>query len=100
MDVQSEMVGQQKDGAVEYCENLDAEGSTDWRLPTIAEFTSITDYTTYDNATQVPGFAQFALYWSSTPSAGYADSAWSWLTYDGYANYYGRYNQVSVRCVH
>lgn len=86
-------------GAVEYCENLDAEGSTDWRLPTIAEFTSITDYTTYDNATQVPGFTQGAYYWSSTPVAEYAEDAWSWDTYDGSASNDGRSNQYPVRCV-
>jgi hypothetical protein len=87
-------------GAVEYCENLDAEGSTDWRLPTIAEFTSITDYTTYNNATQVPGFTQDADYWSSTPYAEDADYAWNWNTYYGNAYDNDRSNQYSVRCVH
>ena len=95
-------------GAVEYCQHLNAGGSTlnasaqnVWRLPTITEFNSIADYTVTNNATQVPGFVHFAHYWASTLNAGFADYAWQWSSYDGYTNTTEKNtNAVSVRCVH
>lgn len=87
-------------GAIEYCANLTTEGSSDWRLPTIGEYQSITDFTTYNNATQVPGFAQDDYYWSSTEFAGYPSNAWFWYTYYGSIDSNGKDNQLLVRCVH
>ncbi len=88
-------------GAVEYCQNLVAEGSSEWRLPTIQEYQSITDFTAYNNATQVPGFSQFAYYWSGTPFAESPDNlAWLWATYIGNMFNFDRGSQFSVRCVH
>ena len=86
-------------GAVQYCANLVGEGSSDWRLPTISEYQTITDFTTFNNATQVPGFAQYFDYWSSTPSAVDPNYAWVWYTY--YGNIYdgNRNNKSQVRCV-
>jgi hypothetical protein len=95
-------------GASEYCEYLEADGVTVnattpqnvWRLPTRAEFSSITDDTTYGPATQVPGFAENSSYRSSTPSAEYTDSAWSWNSNGGDTFSDDRNNNYSVRCVH
>lgn len=87
-------------GAVEYCANLVTEGSSDWRLPTRAELVSITDDTIYNNATQVPGFAQDSNYWSSTPSTGGSYYAWFWGAYYGDISVDGRNIQYQVRCVH
>lgn len=95
-------------GAVEYCQYLDADGTTVqttpqnvWHLPTPQEFISITDFSTYNNATQVPGFAQYSYYWSSTEYANNPSYAWIWYTNDGYINndYGTKFNQYHVRCV-
>jgi hypothetical protein len=95
-------------GAVEYCQNLESDGVTAtttpqniWHLPTYHEFASITDTSVYNNATQVPGFAQSDLYWSSTESSSDGPSnAWYWDTYGGSINDGGKGNQGQVRCVH
>jgi hypothetical protein len=94
-------------GAVEYCKYLNADGTTlansqqnIWHLPTIGEYQSITDFTIFNNATQVSGFAPGSDYWSGTKSAGSADDAWVWGAYYGYINYDGKNSQYPVRCAH
>jgi len=92
-------------GATEYCQYLEADGETlantaqnIWHLPTIEEYQSITDYTLYNNATEVPGFAEVTNYWSSTEYAEYPDNAWSWNLWNGYTGVNDKYNQYAVRC--
>jgi len=92
-------------GAVEYCQYLNTDGTTlattpqnIWHLPTIKEYQSITDFTTYNNATQVPGFAQNSNYWSSSEGAEGTNYAWFWDIYYGGISYYGKDNQFTVRC--
>lgn len=87
-------------GAAQYCENLVTEGFSDWRLPTILEYSSITDYSTFNNATQVPGFTQVnSDYWSGTLYSGDSNSAWIWNNYYGSKNFLSKSDQYSVRCV-
>ncbi len=92
-------------GAVEYCQYLNEDGTTlaqtsqnIWHLPTIAEYTSITDYTLFNNATAVTGFAEGSVYWSSTESAEDPEVAWFWSSWYGYTNNYVKNNNNSVRC--
>ncbi len=94
-------------GAVEYCKYLNADGTTlanteqnIWHLPTIQEYQSITDFTIFNNATQVPGFAQSSYYWSGTQHAEDTYNAWLWNTYFGKIGSNGKYNQYPVRCAH
>jgi len=92
-------------GATEYCQYLEADGETlantaqnIWHLPTIEEYQSITDYTLYNNATEVPGFAEDTIYWSSTESAEYPNGAWDWYSWGGYTSNYDKSDPVAVRC--
>ena len=93
-------------GAKEYCQYLNSDGTTlantaqnIWHLPTIQEYTSITDYTRFNNATVVIGFTEGTNYWSSTQNAEGANSAWYWYTWYGNTNLNGKTNQFQVRCV-
>jgi len=93
-------------GAVEYCQYLDINGATStiqqniWHLPTISEYHSITDFTRFNSATQVLGFAGGSGYWSSTLGAEGTGYAWDWYTYDGNIYNNDRNGQNQVRCVH
>lgn len=92
-------------GAVEYCQYLDADGTTVqttpqnvWRLPTIVEYQSITDFSNYNPATQVSGF-QYSSYWASSLYSSISNFAWYWYANDGGITNSNRFNQYYVRCV-
>lgn len=95
-------------GAVEYCKYLNANGTTlanteqdIWHLPTIQEYISITDYTRYNSATAVTGFAGGkSSYWSGTEDAENPDSAWYWVSNKGNTGSDSKGVQFSVRCAH
>ncbi len=91
--------------AVEYCQYLDADGTTVqttpqnvWRLPTIVEYQSITDFSTYSPATQVSGF-QYSNYWASSLYSSGWNYAWFWDADNGRIHYYYKDSQYNVRCV-
>jgi hypothetical protein len=94
-------------GAKEYCQYLEDDGITVnattaqniWHLPTIAEFTSIIDYTRSDNATNIAGFAQYEYYWANTTRSFNTNYAWFWSTFNGDTDYTERFRHYSVRCV-
>lgn len=66
--------------AVSYCENLSIGSFSDWRLPTIEEFVSITDYGKNNPAIDIEYFPdiQSALYWSSEKVPNQLFTSWSY----------------------
>lgn len=72
--------------AIDYCNNLDFGGCTDWRLPNIKELQSIVNYGRFDPAIDAASFFNLPLainlpYWSSTSL--HTGSAMAW-----YCDYY------------
>ena len=70
------------ESALQYCENLNLAGHSDWRLPNAKELHSITDYTRCPDVTNSPaidplfscssfnnpeGDANYGYYWTSSP---------------------------------
>ncbi len=86
--------------ANKYCETLTHAGYSDWRLPSIEELQTITDYSRFNSALKSP-FVNFAfLYWSSTPYGNSTDFVWSVHAWGGSIN--GRhapYSECNTRCV-
>jgi hypothetical protein len=85
-----------------YCVGLSLAGHADWRLPSVVELISIVDTGEYNpsiNATIFPGTPAVGFYWSSTPYAGDAVSAWGVYFNNGYSDYNDASTAYSVRCV-
>lgn len=63
-------------GALAQCEGLSLGGQQDWRLPSVKELAALW---VLDGTPELAGaFSGLAgVYWTSTPSAGSASSAWS-----------------------
>jgi hypothetical protein len=88
-------------GAIDYCENLNLDGNSDWRLPNLNELTSLVDDTIYsppiDSLFQNTNTSR---YWSSTTSASYNDSAWIVSYFSiGVQEIEDKANNHYVRCV-
>ncbi len=77
--------------ALDYCENLELGGHTDWRMPDVNELQSIVEYTAYDPAISDPECSKYGpfpntvsnFYWSSTSSASSNSSVWGVNFKDG-----------------
>lgn len=87
--------------ALAYCEGLGLGGYFDWRLPNVKELTSIVEYqrTSY---TMIDSVAfpntQTSDYWSSSPHASFASSAW-YVNFVLSVGHLGKSNTRYVRCV-
>jgi hypothetical protein len=86
--------------AIEYCEGLELEEHTDWRLPNINELKTIIDRSRYNPAI-VSAFEQTSssYYWSSTTYEGGHEDAWAVCFDDGYVSYDYKDYDYYVRCV-
>lgn len=109
--------------AVSYCNNLNEEGKTDWRLPTQRELMLIWLLGGNSNVTsgdknntgvgsaskpvntpyiyQQSGFTAFSAddYWSATETSSYSSRAWSVNFSYGPTNGLSKTSSLSVRCV-
>jgi hypothetical protein len=89
--------------ALNYCEGLNLANETDWRLPNIKEFESLTDDTRYDPAMDTNFFpnASSSFYWSSTTVAFYPNNSWVVACSDGSIDGHQRKDVTHfyVRCV-
>ena len=86
--------------AINYCENLNFAGYSDWRLPNINELDSIVDYTKHNPAISSEfSNVDLGYYWSSSSIAGYSDHAWYVYFGYGYDNGFFKFYSNYVRCV-
>jgi len=88
-------------GAIDYCQNLNLAGHSDWRLPSFDELRTIVDKNNHLAIKSEFKNTASDGYWSSTPGAG--DSGFAWDVYfrggdesDGYGY---KNSNLYVRCV-
>jgi chitinase len=76
-------------------------GANDWRLPNKIELLSIVDFATFNPVIDSDYFpnTKSSLYWSSSPSADYNDSAWIVYFNEGSGNGMYKGNSAYVRLV-
>lgn len=90
------------DLALEYCEQLDHAGNTDWRLPSYLEAVSIIKFTSSVPSIDTVGFPgeYNVFFWIGDLSATNSSFAW-WVRYDLGAAYdsYPRTDLIRARCV-
>lgn len=75
-------------------------GFSDWRVPTIDELSSISNYGHFQNAIDMDYFPNANRAWSSSPYAPYLSYAWNINFVDGNIYHSGRNNNYSVRLVY
>ena len=108
-DMYSGKIWQQSDDNVtrtwleanEYCENLELDGFSDWRLPTIYELESIVDSSEQTPKLSMVFSGQAGKYWSGTNVTGFSTEFWteSFDAYGGLIQYTGGFKAHYVRCV-
>lgn len=93
-DTRTGLMWQQDDGgqmnwlsAINYCENLDLAGYSDWRMPNRNELQSLVDYSEYNPAINTAMFSDPTAqrYWASTSLT--SQYAWCLITATGQLGY-------------
>jgi hypothetical protein len=84
-----------------YCDNLELDGYTDWRLPEIEALRTIVDYARFNPAlSSIFDPRRSHGYWSSNTYVSIPDDAWAVGFYYGEVYAPGKTgNDVYVRCV-
>ena len=85
-----------------YCATLTLEGVPGWRLPTVIELLSISDFGRSNPAIDTvafPGTPAVAFFWSSTPYAADPGRAWGVHSGTGYDSSKATTDTWRVRCV-
>ena len=82
------------------CKAYNAGGYTDWYLPALDELQQCNNSRQTINTVlgSTNGF-QSSDYWSSTENNFYFNSAWTRNFYDGFTNYFNKFNYNAVRAV-
>jgi hypothetical protein len=84
-----------------YCDELDLNGCSDWRLPSRIELLTIVDFSKYDPAVDTAVFPNTPseLFWSSSAKLGSPGAVWGVNFQNGSANNAGAEGPYRVRCV-
>jgi hypothetical protein len=87
--------------AIDYCENLNLDGKSDWRLPNLNELTSLVDDTRFNPSINSSFQNTYSNgYWSSTSSLGNNGTAWIvYFNYGSQGDSTTKDNNRYVRCV-
>jgi hypothetical protein len=86
-------------GAMDYCQNLNLGGYSDWRLPNLEELKTIVDKNNDPKIKSKFKNTASRYYWSGTPYADVSDYAWGVpFSYGSEYYYYKNFNNY-VRCV-
>jgi hypothetical protein len=99
-DIEANSIQKNWSEAVAYCEALDLDGYTNWRMPSKKELQSLVDYSK-DSPSINSNFLNTASqrYWSSVSSVENSSNAWYVHFIDGYSNHLSKTNSYYVRCV-
>ena len=86
--------------AINYCENLELNAYSDWRLPNVNELSSLIDDTKSSPAIPATFLnTDSSSYWSSTSLQGDTANAWYVNFYNGNVYYDSKTFNYYVRCV-
>ncbi len=89
------------EGFIDALNSTNFGGHNDWRLPTLKELVTLSDYSRYNPAIDPAFFPATVLdaYWSATTDAANTGQAWFVSFRDGYTNYQNKSNSYPVRAV-
>ena len=86
--------------AITYCKELNHNGKSDWRLPSVSELQSILDYTQSEpaipNKLKVFNEVVSYYYWSSTTYVNTTNNAWFVYLNNGYVYHDSKGNNYYV----
>ena len=94
-------LGRSWQAALEYCEDLDWGGHTDWRLPDVNELVSLVDDSRSSPAIDPAAFlaTPSSYFWSSSSYAASSSDAWGVSFNYGYVYSVGKTSTYYARCV-
>ncbi|MCF6309108.1 MAG: DUF1566 domain-containing protein [Sulfurimonas sp.] len=81
------------DDAVSYCQDLEYDGNSDWRLPNLSELTEFSQKVNHKESNKSYYF------WSSTVNKAFKVSAWFVSLSDDYQHFSVKTKKLHVRCV-